>query len=280
MPIPDFDARNFVVVLLSGVVGAAACAPPRGDLGEYTDTDAPGDTTESPGESGGMSPTSTGDADEPEEPEGVSCDEGTDLNVGFNLVVFEPDITEQDFIADCTVAAIQPGPAFIFLDCPDREVRIGLGDADISRVTVGDLLRFDYRRRNLSHYENWFVLRKTDTSEGLLVAGINAAGLTPPDDPDFFAPLVLIPRESVCPTTPTCESPRQKIAVEFAHEGGAIALLPPSSATFGDVDRYRFSLGVAVNNHIELTDVPIGTCDLSNFSPYNFNLHIVLAPAE
>lgn len=276
MPISDFDARNFLVVLLASVVGAAACAP-SGDLGQYTDTDAAEDTTEGPGESSGPAPTSAADPEQPETVTGVSCEEESDVGVGWSVVGFEPDITEQDFAATCTVTVVQPAPATIFLDCGEREVRIGFGDATLAPIAVGDSLAFDYRRQNLSHFQNWFTLRRLVPDATLFAAGIHAGSLAPPNAPDFFAPLHMTPGAGVCPTTPTCDSPFEKIAVEFAHEGHAVALLPPSAMLFGDAARYRLGVGEARDNHVELTDVPTGSCDLSNFEPHNYTVHLILA---
>ncbi|MCY1059762.1 hypothetical protein [Nannocystis sp. SCPEA4] len=274
MPIHSIDARNLLIVL---VAGAVACGSPSGDLGEYTDSDGSEDTTEGPGQTSGAAPTTTGD--EPAPPSGASCEESSDMHLGWNHVVFEPDITGQEFAADCTVSAVQPAPAFVSLECLDRDVRIGLGDADVSQVVVGAPLALDYRRRDLSHYENWFTLRRTDASAELVVAGISATALAPPNAPEFFAPLHMTPSEGVCPIAPTCDSPMEKIAVEFADDGDAIALLPPSVATFGVAARYRLGVGEARNNHIELSDAT-GGCDLNGFSAYNYEVHVVLAPAE
>jgi hypothetical protein len=281
MPIHSFDARKSLVVLVGGAV---ACASPSGDLGEYTDSDGPEDTTVGPGQTSGAAPTTTGDGEdgpgEPAAPSGASCEAEADVGFGWNLVVSEPDITEQDFAADCTVSDVQPAPAFVSLECLDRAVRIGLGDADVSQVVAGAPLALDYRRRDLSHYENWFTLRRTDASAELVVAGISATALAPPNAPEFFAPLHMTPAEGVCPIAPTCDSPMEKIAVEFAGDDDTIALLPPSAATFGVAARYRLGVGEARNNHIELGDAATGGCDLNGFSAYNYEVHVVLAPAE
>ena len=52
--------------------------------------------------------------------------------------------------------------------------------------------------------------------------------------------------------------------VGFEPEGHAVA-------------RYRLGVGEARDNHVELTDVPTGSCDLSGFVPHNDSVHLLLA---
>jgi hypothetical protein len=271
MPIDSvFPSNRFAVptILLSTAV--LACAAPRGDLGVYTDSD-PADSTESAGTTSGA-PMSSGGQDAPEPASEAACAEETDLSFAWHNVVFDPDIAADDFAAACAVTDLQFDPAHLFLDCAGQGVRIALGDAQLSPVfAVGDAVALDYRSLG-NRYETWFTLRRPGSEATLLLAGVRAVTLAPAGAPDFFAPWTMTPGAGACPVTPTCDSPREKIAVEFSHADGATTVLPPSRTLFGAPARYELNVGTALLNYRELPG-----CDLTDFSPHNFAARIVLA---
>ncbi|PCC68967.1 hypothetical protein SAMN02745121_05701 [Nannocystis exedens] len=272
MSIDPVLARNWFAVLILLSTAVPACAPPRGDLGVYTDSD-PADSTESAGTTTSGAPTSSGGQDGPEPASEAACAERTDLSAAWHNVVFDPDFAADDFAAACAVADLQLDPAHLSLDCAGQGVRIALGDARLSPVfAVGDEVAFDYRSLG-NRYETWFTLRRPDSEATLLLAGVRAVTLAPAGAPDFFAPWTMTAGAGACPITPTCESPREKMAVEFSQADDAITVLPPSRAIFGAPARYELNVGTALLNHRDLPG-----CDLADFSQHNFAARIVLTP--
>ena len=183
-------------ILLSTAI--LACAPPRGDLGVYTDSDS-ADSTESAGTTSGA-PPSSGGQDAPEPASEAACAEQTDLSAAWHLVVFDPDIAADDFAAACAVTDLQLDPAHLFLDCGGQAVRIALGDAQLSPVfAVGDAVALDYRSLG-DRYQTWFTLRRPGSEATLLLAGVRAVTLAPAGAPDFFAPWTMTPARARAPS--------------------------------------------------------------------------------
>jgi hypothetical protein len=230
-----------ILVILPALL-AFGCPAPKGDLGQYTDTDGTDGTTDGTGPDSGATTTaaSAGESDtSPDDDPPPECVEPADPTEESAEFTFTPALAgdSEGFAGDCQVTAIEalPEGAAVELGCGEQVVAIDLQlDEPLTQFAVGDPLVLDYRVQMSFGTSEWFALRRPAPDGALLLGGVAAEALVPPDGDDFFAPLSLTRQEGLCSTAITCDDMNEPVAVEVTHGDDVALVFPTRSAVLGD----------------------------------------------
>lgn len=224
----------------------SACDPPKGNLGEYSTTDA--------------SDTSTGTTSEPEtstttgDPIDPLCEDPADPSAEQASISFDPPLPQEvgitAFSETCAVLTSQPNQIGLLCDGTEVNIELTLDEAADPLLAIGDEVALEYRSVMSFGIDQWFTLRYPDNT--LLLASVNAQELEPPDVLEFLAPLVASKVEGVCQTPITCDDMKQKLAVQFVHEDeGEIQVYSRHHALLGGL---RISVANARRHYQEVQE--------------------------
>ncbi|WAS96016.1 hypothetical protein [Nannocystis punicea] len=261
-----------ILVILPALL-AFGCLAPKGDLGQYTDSDG---TTDGTGPDSGTTAASAGDSDSGPDDGPPECVEPADPTEELAGFTFTPALAgdSEGFAGDCQVTAIEvlPEGAKVELGCGEQVVEIDLLlDEPLTQFAVGDPLVLDYRVQMSFGTSDWFTLRRPAPDGTLLLGALKAEALAPPGSDDFFAPLSLVPQEGLCPTAITCDDMDEPIAVEVTHGDDVALVFPTRSAAIGDAT-YRVGVTVARKHHDEVSDGQGGVCQSFDIPEYFYRL--------
>jgi hypothetical protein len=221
-----------------------ACDPPKGNLGEYTGGDTSGDTSDSE-----TSDSETGYTnDDLFDPH---CEEPATPSKEQALIDFDPPLPFDDgnFAGTCTVAS-NTGLG-VGLDCDGTTVMIQLQLDDLAPPLppIDGQVVLDYRSVMAFGIDQWFTLR--DLDDELLLAGVAAPELEPPDALGFFAPLGASKLDAVCQTPVTCDNMSQKLAVNVTYGDDAIQVFSQHASVIGE---FRVSVAHARRHYQEVQE--------------------------
>lgn len=253
-------------LVLAGVLGAGGCLTPKGDLGEFTGTDA-ADTTGDDGDGTTTAPE-TGTSD------GTTAADTGDLPVcpdpeqaewfGF---AFDPPLQGDDFVGDCLVddaGDLQCGEHTVVLD-------LVLNHQPTPPFKAGDTVALRYVRNESFYTSEWFTIREPGT-QSLLLGGVNGDRLSPPDGVSLFDPVILDKVDGVCAPPTWCDKPYELVAVEATVEQEVVEVMPGAFAQVGDTARFDVSVGDARKSTSQFSDGKGGFCEVSDNAPYWFQL--------
>lgn len=265
-------------LLLIGVLGAGGCITPKGDLGEFTDSDATGD----PGGSTGTA-SSTGD-----DTTTASTDASTTAGTGDPPACADPDMTESftlefdpplqgtDFSGDCLVS---DGDGSHILQCGAQQVELAmvLGHQPTPLFQAGDTVALRYLSVQSFDISEWFTIRRPD-DQSLLLGGVNANQLVPPGGTLLFDPVALDHVDGVCSPPTGCDHPYEHVAVKAENEQQFVEVMPGAFAQVGDTTPIDLSVGVANKYTSQFSDGMGGFCEVSDLPPYRFQVLLRRVP--
>lgn len=261
-----------ILVLLPALL-AFGCLAPKGNLGEYTASDG-GETDGATGDD-----TTTADAGTtvesetgPDEPP-PACAEPGDPTSESAEFLFDPPLAGEGFAGECQVSAIDTDPdgTEVALTCGEQSVQLHLQlDEPLTQFAVGDPLALDYRLVQSFGISEWFTLRLPGPDGALLLGGVQAEDLAPPNADQFFAPLSMTRQDGVCMTTIDCDHLEEPIAVEFKHGDDTAVVFALHSAVIGET--YRVGASTARKHYSEAADGLGGFCQVFDVPEYYYRL--------
>ncbi|WP_434418801.1 hypothetical protein [Nannocystis pusilla] len=263
-----------ILVLLPALL-AFGCLAPKGNLGQYTASDG--------GETDGATTDETTTADAgttvesetgPDEPPPACAGPGEPTSESADFI-FDPPLASEGFAGDCEVSAVDTSPdaTQVALTCGEQSVQIRLElDEPLTQFAVGDPLVLDYRLVQSFGQSEWFTLRLPAPDGALLLGGVQAEDLTPPDADEFFAPLSMTRQDGVCPTTIDCDNLEEPLAIEFTHGDDAALVFALHSAVIGESAPYRVGASTARKHYSEANDGQGGFCEVFDVPEYYYRL--------
>ncbi|MCY0989944.1 hypothetical protein OV203_22585 [Nannocystis sp. ILAH1] len=263
-----------ILVILPALL-TLGCLAPKGNLGQYTDSDG----GETDGATTGGDETTTADAGttlesetSPDDPPPACAgpDEPTSESAEF---LFDPPLGGEGFAGECEVSAIETNQDVtqVALTCGEQAVQLRLQlDEPLAQFAVGDPLVLDYRVQMSFGISEWFSLRSPAPDGALLLGGVAAEALVPPNADSFFAPLTMTRQDGVCPTTIDCDNLEEPIAVEFTHGDDTAVVFALHSAVIGE--SYRVGASTARKHYSEANDGLGGFCEVFDVPEYYYRL--------
>jgi hypothetical protein len=264
-----------IFVILPALL-AFGCLAPKGNLGEYTASDGEetaGATTDetTTADAGTTVESETGPDALP--PECAEPGEPTSESAEF---LFDPPLgIDKGFAGECEVSALEadPGATLLALSCGEQAVQIHLVlDEPLTQFAVGDPVALDYRAQMSFGVSEWFTLRLPAPDGALLLGGVAAEALVPPDADQFFAPLGMTRQDGVCPTTIDCDNLEEPLAVEFTHGEDTAVVFASHSAVIGESAPYRVGASTARKHYSEANDGQGGFCEVFDVPEYYYRL--------
>ena len=262
-----------IFVILPALL-AFGCLAPKGNLGQYTDSDGEetdgatsDDTTTA--DAGTTVESKTG----PDEPPPECAGPGDPTSESANFLFAPPLGGDEGFAGDCEVSAIETSPdaTQVALTCGEQAVQIHLQlDEPLTQFAVGDPLALDYRVQMSFGISEWFSLRRPAPDGALLLGGVAAEDLVPPDADSFFAPLSMTRQDGVCPTKIDCDHMEEPIAIEFTHGDDTAVVFAAHSAVIGE--SYRVGASTARKHYSEVADGVGGFCTVFDVPEYYYRL--------
>ncbi len=169
-----------------------------------------------------------------------------------------------DFNAKCTVIDVIEGvpgegtPSRALLQCGATKATIFMymAPAELPVLPLDHSLQFKFAYRDAPWWTtSWFTLVDTSSETPIIeLAGFSGDTVTPPDLPDFYAPLGVEPLEGVCTGPIECPYPFERLGVRFTHGASELLLTDNTSGNFGDSDELRVLLGQAKRYVMEADD--------------------------
>jgi hypothetical protein len=116
----------------------------------------------------------------------------------------------------------------------------------------------------------WFAIRGGDQGP-LLLGGVGAETLTPPDEPAFFAPLALAEVTGVCAPPVDCSNMYEQLEVAATLDGQTIQVRAGEFDHVGDAG-YDVSVMTARKFYNDLPDGEGGFCSVSDVPEYFYRV--------
>lgn len=268
-----------ILVILPALL-AFGCPGPKGNLGQYTASDG-GETDGGETDGATTDEATTADAGttvesetSPDDPP-PACAEPDDPTSESAEFLFDPPLAGDGFAGECEVSAIEADPDVteIALTCGEQAVQIRLElDEPLTQFAVGDPLALDYRLVQSFGQSEWFTLRLPAPDGALLLGGVQAEDLTPPNADSFFAPLSMTRQDGVCMTTIDCDNLEEPIAVEFTHGDDHAVVFAAHTAVLGESAPYRVGASTARKHYSEAADGLGGFCQVFDVPEYYYRL--------
>jgi hypothetical protein len=261
-----------ILVILPALL-AFGCLAPKGNLGEYTasdgeETDGATSDETTTADAGTTVESETG----PNEPPPACAGPGEPTSESAEFV-FEPPLASEGFAGECEVSAIEADPDVtqVALTCGEQavQIRLQLGEP-LTQFAVGDPLVLDYRVQMSFGVSEWFSLRLPAPDGALLLGGVAAEALVPPDADQFFAPLSMTRQDGVCPTTIDCDHMEEPLAIEFTHGDDIAVVFAAHSELIGE--SYRVGVSTARKHYSEANDGQGGFCEVFDVPEYYYRL--------
>lgn len=248
-----------------------ACDPPKGHLGEYTDSNTTGGS-----ESGSTDGTATTTDAGPDTSEGATTTSGGTLpncapppamTESFQLT-FDPPLLEDAFEGECLVSDGENSQIF---SCGEQQIdlKLILDHQPTPVFAAGNTVWFSYRGHMSFGLREWFAIRGDPGH--LLLGGVSAETLVPPGEPEFFAPLTLAGVTGVCAPPVDCSNHFEQIEVAASLDGQTVQLGAGEFDRVGDV-QYDVSVLTARKFHNDLPDGQGGSCSISDVPEFFYRV--------
>ncbi|HEY8380236.1 MAG TPA: hypothetical protein VIK91_27290, partial [Nannocystis sp.] len=192
----------------------------------------------------------------------------------FFELTLDPPLWDGAFDGECLVS--DGIDAHVFT-CGEQTIDLFLilTHQPIPLFKAGDTVQFSYRAQLAFDLREYFAIRSTEGE--LLLGGLAAETLTPPDEPAFFAPIELGSLAGVCAPPVECTQPFEQLKVRATLGNDTIELGAGEYGQIGD-DPYDVSVSAAQKLHNPLPDGQGGFCSVTDVPEFFYRLLVRRVP--